>query len=257
MVSWTGMRGVVTLAAAAAIPATTVTGEPFPERATIQAIAFVGQRRHAADPGVDAAAADPAAASVALHPTTTPPTARRSCKAERVVHDAADEVLAEFRANPPDGLDPRVLAEIRAIDRPALAGRRRDARPRGAHEARRGVLGAVPRRARRAAGRADRRTRRRAASRTKPCGPCSNGSTCRRPACRRAWRAGSDSERVTAAESRSRRSRRRRSRRRRSRRRRQSQPPPSPAAAVASRRRRHRRRRRRRHRILPAAKPSE
>ena len=41
MVSWTGMRGVVTLAAAAAIPVTTVAGEPFPERATIQAIAFV------------------------------------------------------------------------------------------------------------------------------------------------------------------------------------------------------------------------
>ena len=41
VVSWTGMRGVVTLAAAAAIPATTITGEPFPERSMIQAIAFV------------------------------------------------------------------------------------------------------------------------------------------------------------------------------------------------------------------------
>ncbi|PRC52903.1 sodium:proton exchanger, partial [Mycobacterium sp. ITM-2017-0098] len=41
VVSWTGMRGVVTLAAAAAIPATTAAGGPFPERATIQAIAFV------------------------------------------------------------------------------------------------------------------------------------------------------------------------------------------------------------------------
>jgi CPA1 family monovalent cation:H+ antiporter len=30
-----------------------------------------------------------------------------------VVHEAANEVLAEFRANPPDGLDPRVLADIR------------------------------------------------------------------------------------------------------------------------------------------------
>ena len=30
-----------------------------------------------------------------------------------MVHDAADEVLAEFRANPPEGLDPRVLLEIR------------------------------------------------------------------------------------------------------------------------------------------------
>ena len=36
-----GMRGVVTLAAAAGIPLTTAGGEPFPERATIQAIAFV------------------------------------------------------------------------------------------------------------------------------------------------------------------------------------------------------------------------
>ncbi|MGY4649831.1 hypothetical protein ACVWWN_003627 [Mycobacterium sp. URHB0021] len=36
-------------------------------------------------------------------------------KAERVVHDAADEVLAKFRANPPDGMDPRALAEIRNI----------------------------------------------------------------------------------------------------------------------------------------------
>ena len=29
------------------------------------------------------------------------------------MHDAADGVLSEFRANPPEGLDPRVLAEIR------------------------------------------------------------------------------------------------------------------------------------------------
>jgi CPA1 family monovalent cation:H+ antiporter len=112
VVSWTGMRGVVTLAAAAAIPATTVSGEPFPERATIQAIAFVVSvgtlliqgwslpaliRRlrlsrfsddHAADRGEEV-------------------------KAERVVHEAADEVLAAFRADPPAGMDPRVLEEIR------------------------------------------------------------------------------------------------------------------------------------------------
>ena len=41
LVSWTGMRGIVTLAAAAAIPATTVTGEDFPGRSSIQFIAFV------------------------------------------------------------------------------------------------------------------------------------------------------------------------------------------------------------------------
>ncbi len=39
VVSWAGMRGVVTLAAAAAIPAT-IDGEPFPDRATIQLAAF-------------------------------------------------------------------------------------------------------------------------------------------------------------------------------------------------------------------------
>ena len=40
VISWTGMRGVVTLAAAAGIPLLTVSGEPFPGRPIIQAIAF-------------------------------------------------------------------------------------------------------------------------------------------------------------------------------------------------------------------------
>jgi monovalent cation/hydrogen antiporter len=41
LVSWTGMRGIVTLAAAAAIPATTASGEPFPGREQIQFVAFI------------------------------------------------------------------------------------------------------------------------------------------------------------------------------------------------------------------------
>ncbi len=41
IVSWAGMRGVVTLAAAAGVPLATVSGAPFPGRAAIQAIAFV------------------------------------------------------------------------------------------------------------------------------------------------------------------------------------------------------------------------
>ncbi|OBA88924.1 sodium:proton exchanger [Mycobacteriaceae bacterium 1482268.1] len=114
VVSWTGMRGVVTLAAAAAIPATTVSGEPFPERATIQAIAFVVS-----------------VGTLLIQGWTLPVLIKRlqlsrftddhaadreeERKAERVVHDAADEVLAEFRANPPEGMDPRVLAEIRTV----------------------------------------------------------------------------------------------------------------------------------------------
>lgn len=113
VVSWTGMRGVVTLAAAAAIPATTAAGAPFPERATIQAIAFVVS-----------------VGTLLLQGWTLPLLIRRlklsadadqaytsaeTQKAEQVVHAAADEVLAAFRANPPDGLDPRVLAEIGGI----------------------------------------------------------------------------------------------------------------------------------------------
>ncbi|CDO05986.1 sodium:proton antiporter [Mycolicibacterium cosmeticum] len=112
VVSWTGMRGVVTLAAAAAIPATTIEGDPFPERATIQAIAFVVSvgtlliqgwslpwliRRLQLSRFNDDHAAD----------------REEEVKAERVVHAAADRVLAEFRDNPPEGMDPQVLAEIR------------------------------------------------------------------------------------------------------------------------------------------------
>jgi CPA1 family monovalent cation:H+ antiporter len=112
VVSWTGMRGVVTLAAAAAIPATTASGAPFPERATIQAIAFVVS-----------------VGTLLIQGWTLPVLIRRlqisrfsddhaadreeELKAERVVHDAADRVLSDFRANPPQNMDPRVLAEIR------------------------------------------------------------------------------------------------------------------------------------------------
>jgi len=112
VVSWTGMRGVVTLAAAAAIPVTTVAGEPFPERATIQAIAFVVS-----------------VGTLLIQGWTLPLLIKRlhlsrfnddhaadreeELKAERVVHDAADDVLDGFRANPPEGMDPRVLDEIR------------------------------------------------------------------------------------------------------------------------------------------------
>jgi len=41
VIGWTGMRGVVTLAAAAGIPLLTVAGEPFPGRDAIQVVAFV------------------------------------------------------------------------------------------------------------------------------------------------------------------------------------------------------------------------
>jgi len=41
LISWTGMRGVVTLAAASGVPVLTESGEPFPGRSVIQFTAFV------------------------------------------------------------------------------------------------------------------------------------------------------------------------------------------------------------------------
>jgi CPA1 family monovalent cation:H+ antiporter len=114
VVSWTGMRGVVTLAAAAAIPATTVDGAPFPERATIQAIAFVVSVGTLLIQGWTL---PPLIKRLHLSRFTDDHTADREeeRKAEHLVHEAADEVLADFRANPPEDMDPRVLAEIHTV----------------------------------------------------------------------------------------------------------------------------------------------
>jgi CPA1 family monovalent cation:H+ antiporter len=110
VVSWTGMRGVVTLAAAAAIPVTTAAGEPFPERATIQAIAFVVSVGTLL---IQGATLPLLISRLQLSADESAYEREETLKAERVVHDAADEVLSEFRVNPPEGLDPRVLLEIR------------------------------------------------------------------------------------------------------------------------------------------------
>lgn len=111
IVSWTGMRGVVTLAAASGVPLMTVDGEQFPERATIQAIAFVVS-----------------VGTLLLQGWTLPLLIRwlqpsfvddlhsdeaEARKAEHVVHAAADEVLTRFAEDPPPGLDDTTLANIR------------------------------------------------------------------------------------------------------------------------------------------------
>ena len=41
LVSWTGMRGIITLAAAGGIPLTIASGAPFPGRTIIQTVAFI------------------------------------------------------------------------------------------------------------------------------------------------------------------------------------------------------------------------
>lgn len=113
VVSWTGMRGVVTLAAASGIPLTTSSGEPFPERATIQAIAFVVSvgtllLQGSTLPWLIGRLGLSAEADTAYDTAET-------AKAELVARRAADEVLARFDAEPPAGLDPAGRAEIRAI----------------------------------------------------------------------------------------------------------------------------------------------
>jgi NhaP-type Na+/H+ or K+/H+ antiporter len=89
-----------------------LTASRFPKRATIQAIAFAVS-----------------AGTLLLQGATLPLLIRRlkltshdddhaydraeRLKAQRLVHEAADEVFAGFCANPPVGLDPMVLSEIR------------------------------------------------------------------------------------------------------------------------------------------------
>ncbi len=173
-------------------------------------------------------------------PTTTPPTEPRTRQGRagraRRRRRGAGRVPGQSAGR---HWTPRALAEIRTDHRPAFAGRRRDARPGGAHASarrcsRRSTARCWPRSGRRSSPNATR-----AASRTKRCGPCSSGSTCRRPGCRRGWRAGSETDELEAEQDQNRRrSRRRRSRRRRSRRRpsrrHRRRPAAVPAAAVVA-----------------------
>jgi CPA1 family monovalent cation:H+ antiporter len=121
VVSWAGMRGVVTLAVAAAIPLTMDDGSPFPDRAAVQLIAFVVtigtllvqgltlpwliRRLHADDPDERARDAEAAAELYAL---TT---------------DAALARLGEVRAEWPEQHRPlldRLAAVIRSQGRAAV-----------------------------------------------------------------------------------------------------------------------------------------
>ncbi len=110
VVAWTGMRGVVTIAAAAGIPVTLANGQPFPGRAEIEAVAFIVT-----------------VGSLLLEGTTLPALIRRlgvadhnESELERAEHDktsavardAARVVYREFLASPPEGIDPALLQAI-------------------------------------------------------------------------------------------------------------------------------------------------
>ncbi|MGV9825071.1 cation:proton antiporter [Gordonia sp. NPDC003429] len=111
VVAWTGMRGVVTLAAASGIPLTVASGAPFPERAAIQAIAFVV-----------------AVGTILIQGPTLPWLIARlhlrnddeesydhaqTDRAEQIVLTAGDAVIDEFVRHPPDGLDAETIRYIK------------------------------------------------------------------------------------------------------------------------------------------------
>jgi CPA1 family monovalent cation:H+ antiporter len=111
VVSWTGMRGVVTLAAAAGVPLVLANGEPFPGRPEIQAIAFVV-----------------AVGTLLVQGLTLPPIIRalkvsdseqdardreQAAHARAVAQQASAAVFAEFVEHPPEGVPPEVVQRIR------------------------------------------------------------------------------------------------------------------------------------------------
>ncbi|RVW03050.1 Na+/H+ antiporter [Rhodococcus xishaensis] len=113
VVSWAGMRGVVTLAAAGGVPVLTASGDPFPGRSVIQAIAFTV-----------------AVGTLLIQGSTIPflikrldvadheeaERGRREVQfARRISAVAADRALAEAAASPPPGVDPEEFAH--ALDR--------------------------------------------------------------------------------------------------------------------------------------------
>lgn len=113
VVSWAGMRGVVTLAAAGGIPVLTASGDPFPGRGVIQAIAFVVAVGTLLIQGATIPflierldVADPAEAERGRQQTQL---------ARRIAADAADRALAEVAAVPPPGTDPDEF--VRALNR--------------------------------------------------------------------------------------------------------------------------------------------
>jgi Na+/H+ antiporter len=110
VVSWAGMRGVVTLAAAGGIPFALSSGEPFPGRGVIQAIAFIV-----------------AVGTLLIQGSTLPFMIRRLDVADpyeqlrtqeqmelarNISRKAGEKALADAAAHPPPGIDGKELQAI-------------------------------------------------------------------------------------------------------------------------------------------------
>ncbi|MBC2591369.1 Na+/H+ antiporter [Rhodococcus aetherivorans] len=112
VISWAGMRGVVTLAAAGGVPLVLASGEPFPGRETIQVIAFVVAVGTLLIQGVTMPAlirvlnvADPYEQLYAQEQME---------RARTISGTAAEQHLALLAKNPPGGVDAEALQRILA-----------------------------------------------------------------------------------------------------------------------------------------------
>jgi monovalent cation/hydrogen antiporter len=110
VMAWSGMRGVVTLAAAAGVPELTASGQPFPGRGSIQAIAFVV-----------------AVGTLLIQGSTLPPLIRvlglyaqtgsdrerdETRRAQQIAREAARQATAQMISRSPHEVDPVTLRSI-------------------------------------------------------------------------------------------------------------------------------------------------
>jgi len=121
VVSWAGMRGVVTLAAAGGVPVAIASGAPFPGREMIQISALVV-----------------AIGTLLIQGATMPWLIRRldvtdpyerlrteeqMAVARRISAESSDRVLTELATHPPEGVDPEIYDKLLAKARKSLRSR--------------------------------------------------------------------------------------------------------------------------------------
>ncbi|MFD7009095.1 Na+/H+ antiporter [Rhodococcus jostii] len=110
VVSWAGMRGVVTLAAASGVPVVIASGQPFPGREVIQAIAFVV--------AVGTLLIQGATMPLLIRKLDLADPGEREREEEQVKlaraisRDAGERALVEFTEHPPEGIDRADLTDI-------------------------------------------------------------------------------------------------------------------------------------------------
>lgn len=111
VVSWTGMRGVVTIAAAAGIPLVTQSGHDFAGRALIQVVAYIV----AAGTLLLQGASLPALIRRVKLPDDRGQQRRDAESVLAVATEASRAAMHEFASNPPAGLSPAMLEQLRTV----------------------------------------------------------------------------------------------------------------------------------------------